>query len=135
MTPDHIKLVQNSYETAATHGVDAVARLFYTRLFELDPALRPLFKDDISEQRQKLMQMLTIAVRGLPNLDSLRPALAALGERHRGYGVTPKDYGTVGAALLDTLEAGLGEAFTADVREAWTACYRSLSREMLGAAT
>jgi hemoglobin-like flavoprotein len=131
MTPHQIRLVQESYATAATLGADKVAQLFYARLFEIEPTLRPLFKDDMTEQRQKLMQMLTAAVQGLHNFNALRPALASLGERHRGYGVKPKHYDMVGAALLHTLATGLGDAFNPEVKEAWTICYGLVAREML----
>jgi hemoglobin-like flavoprotein len=102
---------------------DAAAALFYSRLFELDPTLRPLFKGDLKEQGRKLMDMLTLAVKGLDRPETLLPALAALGRRHAGYGVNKHDYETVGEALIWTLEQGLGPSFTPEVREAWEAVY------------
>jgi hemoglobin-like flavoprotein len=133
MTPEQTKLVQDSFQAAAALGADNVAQLFYKRLFELDPSLRHLFKEDMSEQRQKLMQMLTVAIRGLQNPDALLAPLRALGERHSAYGVVPKHYETVGAALLDTLAAGLGPAFDPETKDAWVACYGLVSTVMLGA--
>ena len=98
----------------------AAADLFYGRLFELDPSLKPLFKGDIKEQGAKLMAMIATAVAGLDRLDSIVPAVQALGKRHAGYGVEAAHYDTVGSALLWTLEQGLGSAFTPDVKGAWT---------------
>ena len=113
----------------------AAAALFYSRLFELDPSLRRLFRQtDVAEQGKKLMQTLAVAVAGLDRLDTLVPAVEALGRRHVGYGVRDEHYATVGAALLWTLEQGLGEAFTPDVREAWTAAYLLLAGVMTVAA-
>ena len=109
---------------------DAAAALFYNRLFELDPTLRPLFKGDLKEQGRKLMDMLTLAVKGLDRPEALLPALAALGRRHAGYGVNESDYETVGEALLWTLEQGLGPSFTPDIREAWSALYRFVADTM-----
>ena len=60
----HIHLVQTSFEQVAPIA-DVAAALFYDRLFELDPSLRRLFHADMDEQGKKLMQMLTVAVRGL----------------------------------------------------------------------
>ena len=115
--------------------LDTAARLFYGRLFELEPALRRLFgRTDMEEQRRKLMQMLAVAVAALDRLDTLRPALEALGRRHVGYGVEDRHYGLVGAALLWTLEQGLGDEYTASVRDAWTAAYTALSTIMQDAA-
>jgi hemoglobin-like flavoprotein len=126
-------LVQNSFASIATIADDA-AVLFYQRLFELDPSLRPMFRGDMKEQRKKLMQMITAAVKGLDRLEQLVPVVQDLGRRHAGYGVADSHYDTVGAALLWTLEAGLGRAFTPDVKEAWTAVYGLLATTMKNAA-
>lgn len=131
MTPEQISLVQKSFDMVPA---ETAADLFYARLFELDPSLRPLFKGDMKTQGAKLMGMIAIAVQGLSNLDRIVPAVQDLGVRHAGYGVTPDHYDTVGSALLWTLEKGLGEQFTDDVREAWTAAYILLSSTMLDAA-
>ncbi len=114
---------------------DTAATLFYDKLFELDPALRPLFPStDLREQKKKLMQTLTVAVRGLHRLDELTPALEALGRRHAGYRVKDEHYETVGQALLWTLEQGLGAAFTPAVRDAWVETYQLVASVMQRAA-
>lgn len=129
MTPIQIELVRTTWKQVQPIQ-ETAAELFYNKLFELDPKLRPMFKGDIAEQGRKLMRMLGIAVNGLDHLDALRPALVDLGRRHAGYGVTMDDYGTVAVALLWTLEQGLGEAFTAEVRNAWTEAYMVLATTM-----
>lgn len=130
----NVALVQRSWEQVLPIA-DEAAQLFYSRLFQLDPSLRPMFAhSDMKEQRKKLMQMITVAVRGLERLNELVPAVQALGRRHGGYGVTDAHYDTVGAALLWTLEQGLGDAFTPATREAWTATYLTLAGVMKGAA-
>jgi nitric oxide dioxygenase len=132
MTPQQIVLVQTSYTAVQGLG-DQAGQLFYARLFELDPSLRGLFKGDIDAQARKLMQMITVAVRGLNDVAKLQPALVALGARHRGYGVQAAHYDTVAAALLDTLALGLGDAFTPEVKQAWTDCYVLLATTMQAA--
>jgi hemoglobin-like flavoprotein len=112
---------------------DEAAALFYSRLFELDPTLRPFFKGDMQEQGRKLMDMLTLAVKGLDRPEALLPVLVALGRRHISYGVREHHYETVGEALLWTLEQGLGAGFTPEVREAWTALYKFLADTMRNA--
>ena len=126
-------LVQDSFKTIATIADDA-AILFYQKLFELDPSLRAMFPGDLTEQRKKLMQMLTAAVKGLDRLEQLVPVVQDLGRRHARYGVAESHYETVGAALLWTLEMGLGKAFTAEVKDAWTAVYVLLATTMKDAA-
>jgi hemoglobin-like flavoprotein len=133
ITPRQIALVQDSFAHVAPIANDA-AVLFYSRLFELDPALRRLFKSDMNAQRVKLMQMLTAAVKGLSHLDRLVPIVEELGRRHTHYGVADEHYDTVGAALLWTLEKGLGPAFTDETREAWAAVYGLLASVMRNAA-
>lgn len=122
-------LVQTSFAQVKPIAETAAA-LFYRRLFELDPMLRPLFKGDLEEQGRKLMDMLTVAVKGLDRPEALLPALAALGRRHSGYGVRERDYETVGEALIWTLEQGLGPRFTSEVKEAWISLYRVVSDTM-----
>lgn len=112
---------------------DTAAQLFYDDLFRRDPRLRALFKADMTEQRQKLMRMLGTAVANLQQWDKIAAAVQALGTRHVGYGVTPADYDTVGAALIATLRQGLGDEFTPEVCDAWLACYAAIVAEMLGA--
>jgi hemoglobin-like flavoprotein len=110
------------------------ADLFYTRLFELDPSLIHLFPADLAEQKKKLMTMLQVAVASLRKPEQLIPALQNLGRRHAGYGVQASHYETVGAALIWTLEQGLGSAFTPEVRTAWVALYTVVATTMQEAA-
>ena len=133
LTLTQIELVQRTFAIIAPIADDAAA-LFYRRLFEIDPSLRGMFKGDMVEQRRKLMQMLTAAVKGLPRLDRLVPVVEDLGRRHTGYGVIDAHYDTVGAALLWTLEKGLGSAFTPDVKDAWATVYGVLASTMKNAA-
>ena len=133
MTPQQIVLVKTSWQKVLPIR-DTAAELFYTKLFALDPAVKPLFKGDMKEQGRKLMTMISTAVMSLDKLDAIVPAVQDLGRRHAGYGVQPQHYATVGAALLWTLEQGLGEAFTADVKQAWGDAYGVLATTMQQAA-
>lgn len=133
MTPMQKSLVQRSFERIVPIA-DTAAALFYGRLFELDPALRGLFKNDMQEQGRKLMTMIGLAVQRLDQLETLGPTLADLGRRHIAYGVRDADYATVAQALLWTLEQGLGDDFTPELREAWTIVYGVLAGAMQGGA-
>lgn len=133
ITEKQKELVMSTFAMVAPIAEKA-AEIFYAKLFELDPALKPLFKGDMTEQGKKLMTMLAAAVKGLNDLDSLIPVVQDLGKRHVGYGVEDSHYDTVGAALLSTLEVGLGEAWNDEVKEAWTAVYTVLASVMKEAA-
>jgi hemoglobin-like flavoprotein len=132
-TPEQVALVQESFEKVAPIA-ETAAEIFYNRLFELDPSIKPLFKSDMAVQGQKLMAMIATAVKGLNNPQKLVPAVQQLGRKHVGYGVVPEHYDTVGAALVWTLEQGLGEAFTPEVKDAWVAVYTLLASVMKDAA-
>jgi nitric oxide dioxygenase len=132
MTPEQIRMVQTSFAEVAPIA-DQAAAMFYSKLFELDPDLRPLFKSDLGEQGRKLMQMIGVAVNGLTRLDDIVPAVRQLGIRHAGYGVTAEHYDTVATALLWTLAQGLGNGFTPEVRDAWTEAYGLLAGTMKAA--
>lgn len=133
MTPTQISLVQESFKKIAPIS-DSAAELFYGKLFELDPSLRPLFNGDMTEQGAKLMKTLALAVNSLTRLDDLIPVVQNLGKRHVGYGVTDEMYDTVAQALLWTLEQGLGQDFNAEVETAWTETYMLLASVMKEAA-
>ena len=133
MTPDQKHLVRSSLAKVAPIA-PAAAAMFYDRLFELDPGLRPLFHGDMEEQGRKLMAMIATAVANLDTLDAIVPAVRNLGRRHAAYGVRDADYDTVAEALLWTLERGLGSEFDDATREAWAQCYGILAAEMKSAA-
>ncbi|MFT7258934.1 MAG: methyl-accepting chemotaxis protein, partial [Glaciecola sp.] len=133
MTPKQITIVQDSWEKVRPIAPQA-AKIFYQTLFEIDPALKPLFKGDIIEQGSKLMIMLDAAIKLLNEPDKLIPAVKKLGERHVIYGVKSEDYETVGTALLKTIEIGLGDEYTVSVKRAWTAVYKILADTMINAA-
>lgn len=130
MTPHQIHLIRSSFEPLKPLAA-TVAEAFYAQLFARDPALRALFRGgDMHEQGERLMQMLNAAIDLLDRPGALIPVLLRLGQRHNGYGVVTAHYDSVGAALLDTLAAGLGDRFTAEVREAWTTMYGLVARKM-----
>lgn len=133
MTPQQIALVRSSFALVAPIA-DSAASLFYSRLFELDPSLRPLFKTNLESQGNKLMGMLASAVSLLDQPEKLMPVVRNLGRRHVGYGVEERHYETVGSALLWTLEKGLGAEFTPEVESAWAAVYGTLATTMQHAA-
>ena len=133
MTPDQVKLVQQSFAKVAPIS-ETAAVLFYDRLFEIAPQVRAMFPADMTEQRKKLMATLAVVVNGLSNLESVLPAASSLARRHVAYGAKPSHYPVVGGALLWTLEKGLGEAWTPETAAAWTAAYGTLSGYMISEA-
>ncbi len=130
-----VAIVQRSFATVQALG-DTAAELFYGRLFDIAPQVRSLFPDDMTAQKRKLVAMLALAVANLDKPEALVAAVRDLGDRHVGYGALQAHFEAVGAALLWTLEQGLGPDFTPEVREAWTETYRVIAglMTMTGAA-
>jgi len=129
MQARQIQLIRSSFALVQPIASQAPA-LFYANLFAADPTLRALFRGDIAHQGERLMTMIGAAVGMLDRPDALLPVLRQLGTRHAGYGVVDTHYATVGAALLLTLEQGLGDAFTPETRAAWADLYAVISRTM-----
>jgi hemoglobin-like flavoprotein len=133
MTPDQVKLVQDSFGKVAPIS-ETAAVLFYDRLFEVAPQVKAMFPADMSEQRRKLMATLAVVVNGLGDLPSILPAASALAKRHVNYGAKAEHYPVVGTALLWTLEKGLGDGWTPEIADAWTTAYGTLSGYMISEA-
>lgn len=133
MTPQQIQMIQTTWTQVAPIA-DTAAGLFYGKLFELDPAVKPMFKGDMTEQGRKLMKTIGMVVNSLNRLEEILPTVQDLGKRHVAYGVEPKHYDTVGTALLWTLQQGLGPAFTSEAKDSWAAAYGTLARVMKEAA-
>jgi hemoglobin-like flavoprotein len=133
MTPEQRRLVQTSWVQVLPKSETAAA-LFYSRLFELEPAAARLFRRDMREQGVLFMQMISVIVRGLDDLTALTPAVQALGRRHVAYGVETADYEAVGAAFLWALQRTLGEGFTPTVQAAWASTYQMVASIMRQAA-
>ena len=134
MKRETIQLVQSTWKEVVKISPQA-AELFYKNLFQADPSLQRLFKGDMQAQGQKPIQMIGAAVGKLDDLDSLIPILQSLGKRHAKYGVRDAHYQIVGAALLKTLGQGLGDAFTPQVKAAWSEVYGVMAKVMMQAAS
>lgn len=133
LSTEQKQLVKNSWQQIDPIAEQAAA-MFYQRLFELNPEARKLFKVDIKTQGRRLMEMIGGAVSNLDTLEAVLPEIQASGVRHKAYGVKPEDYDTVAAALLWTLEKGLGDDFTDETRMAWVEVYTLVAQAMQDAA-
>lgn len=129
--PDTPFIVQTTFERLSAMSEEA-ASVFYRNLFDLEPAVRPLFKNaDMTVQGQKFMSMLTTMVNGFDHLEKISPYLRRLGDSHRGYGVEPEQYAIVGQALLSTVEQMTGNQLDLSVRHAWEHFYSQIVDVML----
>jgi hemoglobin-like flavoprotein len=133
VTPQQATLIHDSFAEIAPES-ELVAAIFYDRLFEIAPQIRPYFRDDMTEQRIKFMATLSMLLNSLSNLDIVLPAAGKLAKRHVNYGVIPEHYPIVGQALLWTIQRTLGLNWTSDIAAAWTEAYCMLSDHMISEA-
>jgi len=135
MTGEQIKLVKQSWKVFRNIEPALIGDLFYSKLFADNPQLRKMFPKNITVQYNKLIDMITMIVIRLDQMELITDEMKAMSLRHAGYGVKPAHYVLVGGALLWTLEKGLGKEWTPEVKTAWTACYELLSSTMIRAAS
>lgn len=133
MTPEQKMLVRSSFE-ALLPDTDTLAAMFYRRLFELDPSLRPMFTISIRLQGHKFMEMLHSVLQHLDRLDEIVMTVWQLGKRHGGYGVQEAQYDTVREALLWAIAQQLGERYTLAMEAAWKEVYNLMAATMKQAA-
>jgi hemoglobin-like flavoprotein len=126
MTEREIRLIQESFRQVNPIAGQATA-IFYARLFELDPALRGVFRGSLAEQGRDLLGFLGHVVAGLERLDALLPAVREFGFRHADQALRDYHFECVGEALLWTLSRSLGAAFTGEHRAAWSRVYWHLA--------
>jgi hemoglobin-like flavoprotein len=134
MTQEQVKLVKQSWKVFRNIDPAVVGDLFYSKLFADHPSVKKMFPKDMSQQYNKLIDMITIIVIRLDHLDLLTGDIAAMAQRHTGYGVKPEHYTAVGESLLWTLEKGLGKDWTPEVKDAWVTCYGLLASIMIAAS-
>ena len=128
-----IGVLRSSFARIAELRPDVTA-VFYERLFEVAPSVRPLFTSDIQEQQRKLLYTLVTIVECVDKPEKLVHVLTTLGQRHVSYGAKPEHYDVVGQVLLWSFEKVLGSEFTPEVRRAWTEAYGVVASTMRAAA-
>lgn len=132
LSDDDIDLIRDSFRELAREP--RAAGMFYDRLFEIAPRLRPLFSGHVDLQGPKFMSMLGSIVSQLHDIAALLPLVHDLGRRHVSYGARPGDYGEVGAALIWTVARCVGPHFDAATEAAWQRAYQGLTDAMLEGA-
>ena len=132
VTAEDIDIVKSTWSQVIVYR-DKVGSLFYSKLFELAPQVKPLFKSDPLEQSRKLTGMITVVVTKLDKLDEILPEVRALAIRHNKYGTQPSHFDIVGKALIWTLSQAFEDKWTLQMQSAWTKIYTLLANAMIQA--
>lgn len=131
----NVGLIRESFNELAPKAGE-LAEFFYNDLFSRYPEVKPLFeKTDMPSQKKKLIASLKFLVDNLEDSTALSDALTALGQRHAAYNVKPEHYPMVADSLLAALSNALGDKWTPELREAWTALYMTAAGIMQKACT
>ncbi len=130
MDSRQISIVKESFDKIKPN-LSKVSRVFYDRLFELNPELRELFKSDMRVQRKKFVKILTLIVENLHDAKIVGAKIKELAWKHVEYSVKPEDYTTFGEALIFAISAALGDDSTKATKEAWKNSYQTLMEIML----
>jgi hemoglobin-like flavoprotein len=129
-----IETLETSFDLIAPRG-DELVDVFYTRLFEAAPAVKPLFAHtDLARQKQMLLATLGLLRRSLRNLDGIVPALRALGARHVAYGAAPEHYPVVGQVLIGAMAEVAGAKWRPEYEHAWSAAFAVVAGAMIEGA-
>lgn len=132
ITPYNKRLVRATFWMVESKA-DEAAEIFYTKLFEMSPELRPLFKGNMKDEGRRMMEMLSTVVKGLNTLDVLAPLVRNLGRRHLNYGIKSEHYNMAAAALMYSLKEELQENWNEEVESAWLEVYETVSDIMQSA--
>lgn len=129
MTEETLQAIESSFQLLAPRGEELVQR-FYGMLFSRHPKLRGMFPKDMTNQKQKLLSSIVLVVRNIRQPEKLLQPLRDMGARHSGYGVRPEHYAVVRDTLLDVMAEMAGQAWNAELRQAWTQALDTVSSVM-----
>ena len=87
MTNYQIQLVKESWISIGSLDPIMVGDLFYGRLFQACPDVKPMFRGNMPEQSKKLLHILTYVINKLNRLDDIIHEVKTLARRHVNYGV------------------------------------------------
>ena len=134
MTVQQTALVQKTWKLFRDINPQVVGDVFYSKLFTEVPSVKKLFKNPMVSQYKKLVDMISMIVGRLHEIDAVTNDIREMAKRHVQYGVRPEHYTAVGDALMWTLQQGLGADWDAEVEAAWNICYQLLADTMIEAS-
>ncbi len=130
MTPEQIKLVQNSFDQIFP-CMSELSETFYKILFDIAPESRDLFPQDMAAQRLMLSDTLSFTVRNLQRPEVVEETIVGLAKRHGRYGARPEHFAPVGMALIAALKAHMPGGMTETEGDSWLNAYTFISDLMI----
>ena len=129
-----VETLETTFDLVAPRG-DELMDIFYARLFEAAPSVKPLFAGtDLKRQKGMLLGALVLLRKSLRDIDAIVPTLRALGARHVAYGAEPEHYAVVGDVLIASLAEIAGDVWRPEHELAWAAAFAVVADTMLAGA-
>lgn len=133
LSEDEIDTLRDSLSYLQEHK-ELATSVFYENLFQIDPSLRPMFDEDLTEQSNKALFAFGAIVAQIHDLEICREMTRDLALRHVNYGVLPAHYASVGGAVLRTVEMVMGDAMTEEIAVSWQKAYNAVAAAMIETA-
>lgn len=133
MNGEVIDRLEKSFNLLAPRGPELVDR-FYAHLFSRHPALRPMFPDDMSGQKKKLLASLVLVIGNIRAVEKLEKPLADMGRRHVGYGAEAEHYPVIRDTLVSVMADMAGEAWSDQLSDDWAGALDFMASVMLKGA-
>ncbi len=125
-----IERLESSFNLVAPRGEELITR-FYALLFSRNPEVRPMFPEQMDDQKGKLLASLVLVVQNLRTPEKLMEPLHAMGARHAGYGTLEAHYPVVRDTLVEVMAEIAGEAWSDQLEADWKGAVDLVSSIML----
>lgn len=133
MTPEQISVITRTVPIVEQYG-ETITRVFYGNMLAAHPELKNVFNmtnQHTQHQAKVLAKALYAYAANICNLEVLGPMLEIVCQKHASLHITPDQYDIVGKYLIEAMQEVLGDNFTSDVQDAWTAGYGQLASLMI----
>lgn len=114
-------------------GADLFVDKFYQQMFEHHPETRPLFPENLMEQKRTLLSTLDNVINGIEYIDELEKELLELGKHHKNIGIKKEMFNAFISTIVETANSSSDYRLTNEELIAWENAFREISNIMLKA--
>ena len=114
-------------------GADLFVEKFYQLMFEHHPETRPLFPENLTEQKRTLLSTLDNVINGIEYIDELEKELLELGQHHKNIGIKKEMFNGFITTIVEAANSSSDYQLTKEELIAWENAFREISNIMLKA--
>ncbi|WP_438971004.1 NO-inducible flavohemoprotein [Methylophaga sp.] len=129
LKPETTKVIQSTLPILQQHG-ESLTSLFYQRMFENNPEVKPFFNQAHQErgtQQRALAGAICAYAEHINSPEKLNDAVELIAQKHASLGIKPEHYPIVGKNLIAAIRELLGDAATEEIVAAWSDAYGVLA--------